>query len=164
MSSARDAPALCTAGSVTRRANLTASEAVLSTLRSAEVRRGVREGRKRKIHMHAEPVMYALLREAVRLGRRRSLSTSTARCEYGVLSQLTHIKRQYVWLAALHGPTCVGHRRCQDESIDELAAYLGVGDVVATMTAKCDPAVESLYCLLHLHICPASYTLPDLPN
>lgn len=27
--------------------------------------------------------------------------------------------------------------RCQDESIDELAAYLRVGEVVAAMTAKC---------------------------
>ena len=43
---------------------------------------------------------------------------------------------------AAYGGSCLscGARsmwcRCQDESIDELAAYLGVGEAVAAMTAK----------------------------
>ena len=30
----------------------------------------------------------------------------------------------------------LGHRRCEDESIDELAAYLGSGEAVAALTKR----------------------------
>ena len=127
---------MCPAGSTTRRANLEASEAVLTTLKGAQVRCadqacGCVGDRQSLRHM--------MVHDWCVLCRRRSLSMSTARCKCARHCQSACCTRkQQARLFRCHAILPAGSRRCQDESIDELAAYLGVGDVVAAMTAKYD--------------------------
>lgn len=62
-------------------------------------------------------------------------------------------------------------RRCEDESIDELAAYVGAGEAVAALTKRCDPGkhchirkqrvLQARLCHVDLHDCLANLPVFD---
>ena len=50
---------------------------------------------------------------------------------------IVHIYRRICRVLVLEWPHSLAIYRCEDESIDELAAFLNVGEAVAALTARC---------------------------